>query len=71
MNLHSNPGKPYLYKFDLDVNDSLVNPNFLYSSAAAKEDGVTDGLKVDSKECVCDRALALFGFNEKANCLVN
>ena len=48
---NSDSTKPVWYKFDLDANDSLINPGIFYdASAAAKtEGGNPDGLKVDSK----------------------
>ena len=46
---NSDPAKPFWYAFDLDTNDSLINPRiFCDASTATKtEKGLPDGMKID------------------------
>jgi gluconolactonase len=48
---NSDTARPYWYRFDLDANDSLINPGIFYdpSDAVKTEGGNPDGLKIDSK----------------------
>lgn len=46
---NSDPDKKKWYAFDLDANDSLINPRIFYdaSSSPATEKGLPDGMKID------------------------
>lgn len=44
---NSDGEKPYWYMYDLDANDSLINPRIFYDPSA--EEGAPDGMKADSK----------------------
>lgn len=48
---NSDTTNPVWYRFDVDANDSLINPGIFYDAtdAAKKDGGNPDGLKVDSK----------------------
>ena len=48
---NSDPAKPYWYAFDFGTGDQLVRPRIFYdATAAAKtEQGMPDGLKIDSR----------------------
>ncbi len=48
---NSDPAKPYWYAFDFGPGDQLIRPRIFYDAAeAAKtEQGMPDGLKIDSK----------------------
>jgi gluconolactonase len=46
---NSDPDKKVWYSFDLDANDSLINPRIFYSaqSSPATDKGLPDGMKID------------------------
>jgi gluconolactonase len=46
---NSDPDKKVWYAFDVDVNDSLINPGIFYdaSAAPATDKGLPDGMKID------------------------
>ncbi|MBK5270354.1 MAG: SMP-30/gluconolactonase/LRE family protein [Bacteroidia bacterium] len=46
---NSDPDKKKWYAFDLDANDSLINPRIFYdaSSSPSTEKGLPDGMKID------------------------
>ncbi len=48
---NSDPLKPYWYAFDFGAGDQLINPRIFYdaSEAAKTEEGMPDGLKIDTK----------------------
>lgn len=48
---NSDPAKPYWYAFDFGKGDQLVRPRIFYdaSEAAKTEQGMPDGLKIDSR----------------------
>ena len=48
---NSDPAKPYWYAFDFAAGDQLINPRIFYdaSQAAKSEEGMPDGMKIDSK----------------------
>lgn len=49
---NSDPDKPYWYLFDVNENDSLMNPRIFYNSKPDMEEGINglpDGLKVDGR----------------------
>jgi gluconolactonase len=48
---NSDPDKPYWYAFDFGAGDALIHPRIFYDAteAAKTEQGMPDGLKIDTK----------------------
>jgi gluconolactonase len=48
---NSDSSKPVWYAFDIDANDSLINPRIFYDASAEvkTEQGLPDGMKIDKK----------------------
>ena len=46
---NSDPARPVWYAYDIDGNDSLINPRLFYDAteAAKKDNGMPDGFKID------------------------
>jgi gluconolactonase len=46
---NSDSTKPVWYAFDIDANDSLINPRIFYDASAEvkREKGLPDGMKID------------------------